>query len=260
MKKMMAVLLVLVLAASLAACAQATETIYVQTESVRTIGQNVIRMEYEYSDDGTPISIKTYFNDKLYQTTSSRTSGGIQYLTITDADGNSSTQATENKYDADGKLLQVSTSIGGTEAAYTNYSYDDNGRLASTVSVTASAVINTTYTYDDNDNLLSALEENQNSGDYLRKDYEYDADGDVIKQSTYTAEDTLEEYVTVSYNADKSEKTFTYYKGDGTASGEVVVETYDEYGNNIKSVTTFDGEVAMTIESTFVALEVPVKE
>lgn len=261
MRKLMAVLLALVLAVSLTACNQAkTETIYVQTESLRTIGENEIRMEYEYGKDGTAIAMKTYFNDKLYQSTVSRTSGGIQYLTITDADGNSSTQATESKYDDQGRLLQVTTSIAGTEAAYTNYTYDDEGRLTGTVSVTASAVINTTYTYDDHGRLTSALEQNQNTGAYSRQDYEYDADGDVIKQSTFSAEDTLKEYMLISYNADKSEKTITYYNGDGEATNEVVVETYDAHGNKIKAVTTMDGEVAMTVVNTYEAMEVPVTE
>lgn len=261
MRKMIAMLLVMVLAVSLTACTQAkTETIYVQTQSLRTIGDNEIRMEYEYSENGTPVSIKTYFNDKLYQSTTSRTSGGIQYLTITDADGNSSTQATENKYDDQGKLLQVSTSIGGTEAAYTNYTYDTDGRLAGTVSVTAAAVIDTTYTYDDSGNLTSVLEKNQNAGTYSRTDYVYNESGDVIKESIFSGEDTLDAYMEISYNADKSEKTITYYGGDGKATGEVVVETYDAHGNKVKAVTTVDGEVAMTTVNTFMALEVPVEE
>ena len=260
MKKMMAVLLVLVMAASLAACTQATETIYVQTQSLRTIGEAEIRMEYEYSDDGTPLSVKTYFNDKLYHTTAARTSGGVQYLTITDADGNSSTQATETKYDENGNLLQVTTSIGGTEAAYTNYTYDENGVLLSTVSVTASAVINTTYTYDEDGNLVSELQQNQNDGTYQRKDFVYNEQGYVVKESTYSAEDVLDGYVEITYANGDTEKTLTYYGGDGEPTGEVVVETYDEHGNKVGETTAVDGEVAMTIVNTYVALEVPVKD
>lgn len=260
MKKMMAVLLVLVMAASLAACTQATETIYVQTQSLRTIGEAEIRMEYTYSDDGTPLSVKTYFNDKLYQSTSARTSGGIQYLTITDSEGNSSTQATESKYDDNGNLIQVSTSIGGTEVAYTNYTYDDNGVLLATVSVTSAAVINTDYTYDDDGNLISKLQKNQNDGTYQRKDFEYNEAGYVVKESTYSAEDVLEGYVEITYAADDTEKTLTYYDGNGEATGEVAVETYDEHGNKTQEVTTMDGEVVMTIVNTYVAMEVPVKD
>lgn len=260
MKKMMAVLLVLVIAASLAACQAKTETIYVQTESLRTIGEAEIRMEYTYSDDGTPLSVKTYFNDKLYQTTSSRTSGGVQYLTITDSEGNSSTQATETKYDDNGNVLQVSTSIGGTEVAYTNYTYDDNGVLVATVSVTSSAVINTTYTYDENGNLISELQENQNDGTYQRKDFVYNEVGYVVKESTYSAEDVLDGYVEITYGAGDTEKTLTYYGDDGEATGEVVVETYDEHGNKVQEVTTMDGEEVMIIVNTYVALEVPVKD
>lgn len=261
MKKTMAVLLALVLAVSLAACTQAkTETIYVQTQSLRTIGEAEIRMEYDYSDDGTPVSVKTYFNDKLYQSTVSRTSGGVQYLTITDADGNASTQTTQTKYDDNGNLLQVSNSIGNTEVAYTNYNYDDDGVLLSTVSVTAAATINTKYTYDENGNMIQELQQNQNDGTYQRKDFAYNADGYVIKESTYSAEDVLDGYVEITYADGDTEKTLTYYGGDGEPTGEVVVETYDEHGNKVLAVTTMDGEEVMRIVNTYVAMEVPVKE
>lgn len=260
MRKMMAVLLVLVMAASLAACQEKNVTIYVQTQSLRTIGEAEIRMEYDYSDNGTPVSVKTYFNGDLYQSTTTRTSGGVQYLTITDAEGNSSTQSTQTKYDDNGNLLQVSTSIGGTEVAYTNYTYDDAGVLLSTVSVTSSAVINTTYTYDDNGNLISVLEEDQNTGEYQRTDYVYDEAGKVVKESTYSAEDVLDGYVEIAYAGGDTEKTLTYYGADGEPTGEVVVETYDEHGNKVLEVTTVDGEEVMTIVNTYVAMEVPVAD
>lgn len=261
MKKTIVLLLVLVMAASLAACTQAkTETIYVQTQSLRTIGEAEIRMEYGYGDDGTPVSVKTYFNDKLYQSTTSRTSGGMQYLTITDADGNSSTQSSQTKYDENGNLLQVSTSIGGTEVAYTNYSYDDDGVLLSTVSVTAAATIHTRYTYDENGNLIQELQQNQNDGTYQRKDFAYNEKGYVSRESIYSAEDVLDSYVEITYADGDTQKTLTYYGGDGEPTGEVVVETYDEHGNKVGETTTVDGEVAMTIVNTYVAMEVPVKD
>ena len=126
MKKFLAVLLVLVIAASLAACtATATKTIYVQTESVRTIGANKIRMNYEYSSNGAPVSLKTYLNDKLYQTITYRVSGGLQYLTLTNSEGTSTTQCNETKYDEKGRVMQISTTIGGSDVSYTNYTYND---------------------------------------------------------------------------------------------------------------------------------------
>jgi len=259
MKKMMAVLLVLVMAASLAACTQATETIYVHTESLRTIGEAEIKMVYAYSDDGTPISVKTYFNGDLYQTTSTRVSGGIQYLTITDADGNTTTQSTEQKYDDNGRLVQSSSSVGGTEVAYTNYTYDDAGMLVGTVSVTAASTVHAEMTYDANGNLISEVRRDQNSGAYQRKEYAYDAEGRLVKESTYSAEDVLDGYVVSTYNG-STEKTLTYYGADDEPTGEVYVETYDEHGNKIKEVATLDGEVIMTIVNTYVAMEVPVKD
>lgn len=260
MKKMMAALLVLVMAVSLAACTQATETIYVQTESLRTIGEAEIKMVYAYSDDGTPISVKTYFNGKLSQTSDTRISGGIQYLTFTDADGNSMVQTITQKLDDSGRVIQTSNSVSGTEVAYTNYTYADNGQVATMVNVTASEVTTTTYTYDDKDNVISILEQTQNAGEYSRKDYEYNAAGDLVKLSTYCGEEALEGYMEASINADRTEQTITYFDAEGKPTGEVVVETYDANGNKIKEVTTVDGEVVMTIINTYQALEVPVKD
>lgn len=258
MKKMMAVLLVLVMAASLAACTQTTKTIYVQTESLRTIGEAEIKMVYDYSDDGTPLSVKTYFNGKLYQSTSTRVSGGVQYLTLTDAEGNVTTQTTETKYDDNGNMIQTSSSIGGTEVAYTNYTYDEAGMLVGAVAVTASTTVRSTYTYDANGNLIAEVKQDQNSGEYQRKEFVYDAENRIVKESTYSAEDVLAGYVESVYNGSK-EKTMTYYNGEGEPTGEVVVETYDENGNKIKEVSSLNDEVVMTIVNTYVAMEVPEK-
>lgn len=259
MKKMMAMLLVLVMAASLAACTQATETIYVQTESVRTIGEAQIQMKYEYGTDGTPVSLKTYFNDSLYQSIAYRTSGGVQYLSITDAQGNVTMQSTETKYDDAGRMIQISSSIGGTEVSYTNYTYDDNGVLTASISVTAAATIHYTYAYDASGNMVSELQKNQNDGSYQRKDLVYNEAGNVVKESIYSAEDVLDSYVEISYANNNTVKTLTYFKGDGQPTGEVVVETYDENGNKIKEESSVDGKVVMTIVNTYVAMEVPVK-
>ena len=259
MKKIMALLLIFVIAASLVACGQTeTETIYVQTESVRTIGENQIRMEYAYSDTGVPLSLKSYLNNKLYQTIDYRISNGLQFLTVTDSEGNITTQSTETKYDDKGRVMQVTSAVGGTEVAYTNYTYDDNDKLISTMAVTASASVYTTYTYGDNGWVVSTLAVDQNTGKYTRTDYVYNEAGDVIKESIFSAEDTMAEAKTISYNADKSEITTTYLDGAGEPTGEVTVDYYDEHGNKVKSVTTINGEVAMTTVNTFEAMEVPV--
>lgn len=258
MKKMMAVLLVLVIAASMAACQANTKTIYVQTQSLRTIGAVEIRMDYTYSNDGTPVSVETYFNDQLYQTSDVRVSGGLQYLTITDANGNSTTQATEYIYDDNGNLIRETTFVGGSQVAYINYTYDDNGNLVKTVSA-ADVITNTTYTYDASGNLIQQLQEIPADESYLRRDFAYNEKNYVIRESTYSAEDVLDGYVEIAYADDDTEKTMTYFDAEGKPTGEVVVETYDEHGNKILEVTTMDGEEVMRIVNTYVAMEVPVK-
>lgn len=260
MRKMMAVLLVLVIAASLAACGQATKTIYVQTESVRTIGEAQILMKYEYGSDGVPVSMKTYFNDTLYQSIVYRTSGGVQYLTITDSQGNTTMQSTQQKFDDAGRLIQTSSSISGSEVSYTNYTYDDNGVLVSAVAVTAEGTVHYTYTYDEKGNLASEIQQNQDDGSYQRKEFSYGEHGYVVKESTFLAEDVLDSYMEVTYANEYTEKTLTYYTADGEPTGEVVVATYDEHGNIVKELRSYDGEVAMTTVNTYVAMEVPVEK
>lgn len=260
MKKIMAILLVLVMATSLAACGEKTVTIYVQTQSLRTIGDVEIRMEYGYSDDGTPLSVMTYFDDQLYQTTTTRISKGVQYVTTTDSEGNSSVQSMESLYDDKGQLIQMSTWYGVTEAAKTRYSYDDQGNIVKAVTTSGEETITTTYTYDENGNLVTQLQVNEQDGTYLRRESEYNENAFVIRESNYSGEDVLEGYVEITYGQENTEKTMTYYDGEGNPTGEVVVETYDENGNKVKEVTIVDGEVTMTIVNTYVAMEVPVKD
>ena len=112
MKKTIAVLLLLVLAVSMCACGPKTETIYVQTQSLRTIAGREIRSEYTYASDGSPLEVKTYLNGVLYQTASTRTSGGIDYLTVVDDEGNSSTQSTWTTYDDRGNVTKIEQAVG----------------------------------------------------------------------------------------------------------------------------------------------------
>lgn len=258
MKKFLAVLLILVIAASLTACA-ATETIYVKTESVRTIGTTVIRMLYEYSDTGVPVSLKTYLNDNLYQSISYRTSGGMQYLTMTDSAGNTSTQCNETVYDDNGRVIEIVTTVGGTEVACTKYTYNDKDQVVTVVALDSETTVNTNYTYDEQGRVVSELQQNETDGTYTRKDVVYNEKGNIIKESTYSAEDVLDSYLEISYTDDGLQKTTTYFNADGEATGEVMVETFDENGNVILSVTSMDGEEAMRIDNTYIALEVPVE-
>lgn len=262
MKKITAAILALVLALCLGACGEQvkTETIYVQTQSVRTIYQQEIRMEYTYSEKGAPLSVKTYFNDELYQTASTRTSNGVSYLTIVDYEGNESVQTTETQYDDNGNVSQIEISVAGTAVSRTTYTYDDNGNVLTASNVTSLGTVSTSYTYDENGNVISKEEDDGSTGEFTRTEYAYDERSYVTEERTYDAEGVLQSSIRYAYEADDSGRTLTYYGADGEPTGEVETYVYDEHGNVIEQTTTVDGEVAQKTVNTYVAMEVPVEE
>ena len=161
MRRFTAVILVLILALGMTACGstEKTETIYVQTQSLRTIGEQQIRMEYTYSPKGTPVSVKTYFNDVLYQTASTRTSGGVTYQTIVDRDGNSNSQATNVYRDDNGNVTMVEISIGSTPVSRTTYTYDDQSRVIKASTITGQGVTEISYAYDTAGNVAEQIKD-----------------------------------------------------------------------------------------------------
>lgn len=262
MNRITAALLVLVMVLCLAACGEQikTETIYVQTSSVRELQGQEIRMEYTYSDHGEPVSVKTYFNDQLYQTTSTRTSNGVTYLTITDAEGNSSTQTTTTQYDDNGNVTMIEISVAGNTVSRTTYTYDENGNMLSAINLSTVGTVVAEYTYDANGNVLKQVETDESTGEVIATEYTYDERNYVLTERIYDGEGVLQEAVEYAYESDDSGRTLTYFDGDGAPTGEVVTCVYDEHGNMIEQTTTLDGEVIQRITYTYEALEVPVED
>ena len=260
MKKVVAILLVLLMLAGLTACGPKSKQIFVLDESVRTIGTVVLRTDYIHAKDGSVAKIEIYLNDQRMRTTVNRTSNGIQYVTVTEADGSSSTQAIESLYNDAGQMVMQTTIYGGMNTITTKYTYDERGNLVKVVSTAPNSETVTTYTYDENGNLLVQLQVNEKEETYLRMEAKYNEDNYVIEERTYSAEDVLDGYVEISYAKDNTEKTLTYYDGEGKATGEVAVKTFDDRGNEIQEVISKDGEVIQTTVNTYIMMEVPVKD
>ena len=260
MKKLVAILLILVLAASVTACGPKTQEVYVMTESLRTIGEAEVRTEYSYAQDGTVTEIKLYLNDQVMRTTVNRVSNGIQYVTVKDSSGTISNQAVESVYNEAGQLTLVTTIYDGMNTVTNQYTYNEAGNVSKIVTKSPDGEVVTTYTYDENGNLISQLQIDDAEDTYLRVDSVYNEESYVIKESTYSAENVLESYVEILYAKNNTEKTTTHFDGEGNPTGEVVITTYDEHGNPVKEVTPIDGEVAQTVINTYVMMEVPVKE
>lgn len=259
MKKIITWLMVLLLAASMCACGEKTETIYVQTQSLRTVVGQEIRSEYTYAPDGSPLGVETYFNGELYQTVATRTSGGIDYLTVEDAEGNSSTQSTWTTYDERGNVAQVEIATEGTTVSRTTYTYDDQDRVVSAVSSTTQGKISYSYAYDEQGNLVEQIKDDETTDQYSRTEYRYNDRGFVTEEKTYDREGVLQSGITYAYAADDTGRTATYFDGAGEPDGQVVESTYDDHGNLIREITSVDGEVLQTIINTYEAMEVPVK-
>lgn len=260
MKQLTAAILILILTLGMTACGERTQTIYVQTESLRTLAGQEIRSEYTYSAKGNPLEVKTYFNDELYQTASTRTSGGISYLTVVDREGNETVQSTLTTYDDRGNVTQVEISVGLDTISRTTYTYDDQDRplTASTVTGTGNTVVS--YTYDEKGNLVEQIRDDETTDTYTRTVYTYDDRDYILEETAYNEEGVRQGSITYTYEKDDSGRTATYFDGEGEPTGQVVTTQYDDHGNLILETTTVDGEVVQTIAYTYEALEIPVEE
>ncbi len=263
MKKLTAVLLVLCLALSMAACDAAsgkTETIYVNTRTVRAVYEQEIVTEYTYSSNGELASSTMYFNGKVYQKLSRRLSGGVYYITIEDADGNQTLQTNTSTYDEQGNVAKVETGSGGNTVSSTTYTYDDSGKMLTATTVTSVATTATKYTYDDRGNMTSAeVTVTGSTPSYSLTTYTYNEKDYVTKESSLDADGNVLSYLEYSYAEDDSSRTVTHFEGEGTPTGEVDLYTYDVHGNVLTQTTTLDGEVAQIITYEYEAMEVPVK-
>lgn len=261
MKKITAALLALVLILGMTACGAfaKTETVYVKTQSLRTIGEQTIRMEYTNSKTGVPVSVKTYFNDSLYQTVSTRTSGGVTYQTVVDQSGASTTQTTSTTKDANGNVVMLEIAVGTTTVSRTTYTYDDQNRLVKGSTLTNQGITDVSYTYDAAGNVAEKINDDAANGTYTRTVYTYDARDYVLEEKSYGKDGALLGSIRHTYTEDGSGKITESFDAEGNATGEKVESQYDEHGNLIKEITSMNGEVVQTIVNTYEALEVPVE-
>lgn len=262
MKKITAALLALVLILGMTACGafEETETIYVKTQSLRTIGEQTIRMEYTNSKTGVPVSVKTYFNDVLYQTASTRTSGGVTYQTIVDQSGASTTQSTSTTKDAKGNVVMLEISVGTTTVSRTTYTYDEQNRLTKGNTLTSLGVTDVTYTYDNAGNVAEKIVDDAANSSYIRTVYTYDARNYIQEEKSYDKNGALMGSIRYTYSADGRNTVMESFDAEGNATGEKVESQYDEHGNLIKEITSLNGEILQTTVNTYEALEVPVEK
>lgn len=262
MKKLIAALLALTLILSLTACGETepqTETIYVQTQSVRTIGEGVIRTDYTYGKTGKPVTIKLYLNDILYRSVAYRTSNGVSYMTVTDSNGESTTQTTNTVYDDQGRVSILEISVGATTVSRSKYVYDENDRVIKAETLTASGTVTTVYEYDANGETIAQEVSDTNDDSFARTEYTYDERGYVTKECVLNKDGALVSASVYTYEGEQV-RIQTKLNSNEQPTGEVVRCEYDEHGNLVKEITYIDDEVAQTIVNVYEAMEVPVTE
>ena len=262
MKKITAALLALVLILGMTACGafEKTETVYVQTQSLRTIGEQTIRMEYTNSKNGVPVSVKTYFNDVLYQTASTRTSGGVTYQTVVDKDGNTSTQTTNTTKDDRGNVTMLEILVGSTTVSRTMYTYDEQNRLTKGNTITSLGYTDVSYTYDAAGNVTEKIVDDGANNSYTRTVYTYDDRNYVLEEKMYDKDGVLQGSYRYTYADNGQNRIKEAFDAENKSTGEKVESQYDEHGNLIKEITSLNGEVLQTIVNTYEAMEVPVKK
>lgn len=156
-----------------------------------------------------------------------------------DAEGNLATSKTTNDrigivstitYTPSGSILKQESDYGEGRVFSTEFTYDDEGKLLSTVTNDAAGRRETRY--------------------------EYDAQGREIKSTEYLADGTINQYSQSSY--DGLTETKRSYKGDGTPLAWAII-TRDEHGNTLVQEHYYGADELMFRQSfTWLAVEVTV--
>ena len=157
---------------------------------------------------------------------------------------------TEWVYDANGNLVkEIFGSYNGPRYYY-EYEYDNEGKLISET-IFDGMFSYVTYYYDENGNLTRSVTEPESAeGVYITNTYFYDNNGNLIKKIHDRRSDgspVLYEVHEYTYNADglviRDHFTSTNYLTPGRDYESVYEYAYDEYGNVIKELYDYYGDV-----------------
>ena len=215
-----------------------------------------------------------YTVDKTYDA-----NGNLTEETLTDDSGNTDTQRyeydSENRmikmidvynenmdsatiyewfYDEDGLLTKKTTeymSTGVRQQMYNEYEYDNEGKLISET-IFDGRFSYVTYYYDENGNLTRSVTEPESAdGVYVINTYFYDNNGNLIKKihdrKGADGSAVLYDVYEYTYNADglviREHLTSTNYLTPDRSYVSVSEYEYDEYGNVIRELSNYDGDV-----------------
>lgn len=158
---------------------------------------------------------------------------------------------TEWIYDANGNLVKEIFGSYNGPRYYCEYEYDNEGKLIGKTNFNGMFSY-VTYYYDENGNLTRSVTEPEEGyeGVYVIDTYFYDGNGNLIKEIHDRRSDgspVLYEVHEYTYNADglviRDHFTSTNYLTPGRDYESVYEYAYDEYGNVIKELYDYYGDV-----------------
>lgn len=271
MKRKIAIMMVLVIALSLAACGNSTaatgngstdpKTEWRMTSRTSENGTNVEKLEYVYDEDGMPTEIISYLNgEELMRSTPTHDEKG-QILTCSYIISGMTYEETAT-YNENGKALSVTQNINnGQMFSEVTYTYDDKGNMMTQTSKSIydmgdgtkqEEIIVTTFTYDDKGNQIRQ-DITMNGQLMAYAEISYNTEGKVIQQASYSSDGTLTNSAEIAYEGNKAIQTTKM--GDGTVVG-TYTRVFDEHENVIEMIVDYSG---VTSKETMTWQEFPAK-
>ena len=159
---------------------------------------------------------------------------------------------TEWVYDANGNLVKEIFGSYNGPRNYCEYEYDNEGKLIGKTNFNGMFSYETYY-YDENGNLARRVEEPEEGyeGVYVIETYFYDGNGNLIKKindrKSSDGSPVLYTVYEYTYNADglviREHYTYSNYLTPDRSYESVNEYAYDEYGNVIRELSNYDGDV-----------------
>lgn len=246
---------ILILSFLLAGCgaeksAEPEEVKYYITERITTFSDgSSIRDTYEYDSKWNMVLGITYHDGEETSRIQYENTKYSTKMTILQ-DGEEFTMEFRITYDDQGNQIRTERYVDGELSIVTECTFDEQGnRLIQTdTQVRRNDTSKLEMEYDENGNLLKMTLDGAHNTVYT-----YDEKGRILKKEEFPAEG-LGSYCEYSYSSDGLTKTCLIYQSNGFSAGKTI-ETYDTFGNMLKSESYLGGKLSSTTVNTYVGTD-----